>query len=96
MENTTLIVLWFVYADSKLWFYYPGLVGQLASFFLCIILLTVYYSRLHPNKTTAVGICTKDAVCLSDVLNGSNQNGDNSPAKSPTRLGRLDNIQISN
>ena len=98
MENTALIVLWFLYAESSKWWYYPGLVGQVASFVISMALLIVYYTCLHPNKrpSTNIGICTKDTVCLSDVNPASAANVE-SPTKSPlpVRLGRLDSIQQS-
>lgn len=92
IENTTLIVLWWILKrDEGLWFHYPALIGQFASFALSIALLGVYYKCLHPNLLLpTVGICTKNGpVCLSDA-NPPMVNGVPSPRSSPMRLGRLD------
>jgi hypothetical protein len=94
LENTTLIVLWWIKVfDNPPWFHHPALAGQLVSFFTSIALLGFYYRCLHPNLSLPnVGICSKDGpVCLSDAnLPPVIINGVPSPRSSPTRLGRLD------
>lgn len=96
IENTTLVVLWWIKVyDNPPWFHYPALIGQLGSFALSICLLACYYKCLHPNLLLPnVGICTKDAVCLSDTVSPPTVNGVPSPRTSPARLGRLDVQQL--
>jgi len=90
IENTSLVVLWWLkVVDDPPWFHYPALIGQISSFTLSVLLLVVYYKCLHPNLLLpSVAICTKDAVCLSDVT----KEGVPSPRPNPARLGRLDTV----
>lgn len=84
-----MVLWWLKVVDDPPWFHYPALIGQISSFTLSVLLLVVYYKCLHPNLLLpSVAICTKDAVCLSDVT----KEGVPSPRPNPARLGRLDTV----
>eukprot|EP00095_Tigriopus_kingsejongensis_P001254 maker-scaffold374_size191929-snap-gene-0.33 protein:Tk01254 transcript:maker-scaffold374_size191929-snap-gene-0.33-mRNA-1 annotation:"hypothetical protein DAPPUDRAFT_43071" len=54
-ENTFLIVVWFLYANSNLppgqehWYYYPGIFGHYVMFFAAIFFMLLYYGVFHPT-----------------------------------------------
>ena len=84
-----MVLWWLKVADNPPWFHYPALIGQIGSFTLSVLLLFIYYRCLHPNLLLpSVAICTRNAVCLSDVA----KDGVPSPRSIPARLGRLDTV----
>ncbi len=50
-ENTVLVGLWFVHADSKdlTWYFYPGIVAHYLTFFAGVFFMVLYYACFHPT-----------------------------------------------
>ena len=55
VENTAMIVVWFLYANDGLpagqihWYFYPGIFGHYITFFAGIVFMVVYYLFFHPT-----------------------------------------------
>ena len=55
VENTVLIVFWFLYANSGLlpgqthWYWIPGIIGHYVMFFGGILFMVIYYTCFHPT-----------------------------------------------
>ena len=55
VENTILIVFWFLYANNGLlpgqthWYWIPGIIGHYIMFFSGIICMVLYYACFHPT-----------------------------------------------
>lgn len=49
VENTLLMVLWYLKADPSVWYLYPAIFGHYLSFFTGLLFMVAYYLLLHPS-----------------------------------------------
>ncbi|XP_042874696.1 XK-related protein 6-like [Penaeus japonicus] len=49
IENTIMVTVWLVYADTAVWYYIPGVIFHFTAFILGLILMGIYYGLLHPT-----------------------------------------------
>ena len=48
-ENSAMILIWFFYANSSIWYYYPGIIGHYLAFFAGLFFMVIYYLYFHPT-----------------------------------------------
>ncbi|XP_027232474.1 XK-related protein 6 isoform X2 [Penaeus vannamei] len=56
IENTIMVVVWLVYANTTVWYYIPGVVFHFMAFILALVTMGLYYGCFHP---TLPSICSR-------------------------------------
>lgn len=52
IENTGMVIVWCISANSEIWFFYPAVITQMVCFFFGVAFMVLYYRYFHPTRRT--------------------------------------------